>query len=168
MTLFPTCTRSFLSSEDKTNKKKPKHLAECAVETANTTASADGSHVCFSEQEQRGHSKRRVVAPLSTPGTFLQRCGLSLLLQVPSLKLRIPFAPFYNPATLFLGIVHIYVEQTGRARCLSIWSLDHQQARHRHCRRGTGSEGSPPPPSTAPTPGLTQAVGTEPAPGTVC
>lgn len=168
MTLFPTCTRSFLSSEDKTNKKKPKHLAECAVETANTTASADGSHVCFSEQEQRGHSKRRVAAPLSTPGTFLQRCGLSLLLQVPSLKLRIPFAPFYNPATLFLGIVHIYVEQTGRARCLSIWSLDHQQARHRHCRRGTGSEGSPPPSSTAPTPGLTQAAGTEPAPGTVC
>lgn len=58
----------------------------------------------------------------------------------------IPFAPFYNPATLFLGIVHIYVEQTGRAQCLSIWSLDHQQARHRHRRRGgTGSEGSPPP-----------------------
>lgn len=87
MTLFPTCTRSFLSSEDKTNQKNPKHLVECAVETTNTTASADGSHVCFSEQEQRGHSKRRVVAPLSTSGTFLQRCGLSLLLQVLSLKL---------------------------------------------------------------------------------
>lgn len=68
-------------------QKKNKHQAERAVEATNTTASADGSHVCFSEQEQRGHSKRRVAAPLSTSGTFLQHCGLSFL-QVPSLKLR--------------------------------------------------------------------------------
>lgn len=87
MTLFSTCTRPFLPLEDKTNKKKNKHQAERAVEATNTTASADGSHVCFSEQEQRGHSKRRVAAPLSTSGTFLQHCGLSFL-QVPSLKLR--------------------------------------------------------------------------------
>lgn len=169
MTLFPTCTRSFLSSEDKTNQKNPKHLVECAVETTNTTASADGSHVCFSEQEQRGHSKRRVVAPLSTPGTFLQRCGLSLLLQVPSLKLSNSLCSLLQSSHAisrhcahlcradWQSSVPFYLES--RSSAGSAQTL--QKGRHRLWRE-------PPPSSTAPTPGLTQAVGTEPAPGTVC